>query len=499
MTRRFHSVAALALALAVTACGLSPEERLDRAETAFAQNRFTEARLDLASVLEEDAGNAEALEMLARTHLQLGDGESAWHVLERLTAQGARLPDHDTLAAEAQLLRGNHAEALALAETLGSAEGARIAALALVGQGETAAAAERFEKGLKASGPRARLFADYAIFALQAGDGARADSLATQARQADVNALDPLFASARVAQATGDLAAALAHYEKAAADWPESRVAMLGRIGVLGDLGRMEEARPLIAEAARRSPGDPDIVYLQARLAAEDGEWRAVRDALQPLEASDQARVQLLYARSLVELGLTEAAMPRLAALMRRAPGNAAARRLLAHAQFDSGDAARAHAMIGPLAESANAAPQDLALYAQTGGNGGGSASPVSPAERVGTLLAQGDAALQAGNWRAAIDAYERLRGFTAKDNALVLNNLAYARSRTGDLDTALGLAEQALALAPDNPNVMDTAGWLFVRTGRDRSRGLTLLEDASRRAPQNAAIAAHLRQARGR
>ena len=45
--------------------------------------------------------------------------------------------------------------------------------------------------------------------------------------------------------------------------------------------------------------------------------------------------------------------------------------------------------------------------------------------ERVATLLAQADAHMRAERWRAAIDSYEQLRGWTGDSNAMVLNNLA--------------------------------------------------------------------------
>ncbi|RJY08523.1 hypothetical protein [Aurantiacibacter aquimixticola] len=77
MFARSRILLGTALALSLAACGLSPAERMERAEAAYAENRFTEARLDLASILEEDANDIAALEMLARVQLQLGDGEGA--------------------------------------------------------------------------------------------------------------------------------------------------------------------------------------------------------------------------------------------------------------------------------------------------------------------------------------------------------------------------------------------------------------------------------------
>ena len=503
MNRFLKTVSVAALALSLAACGLSPEERMNRAEQAFAENRFTEARLDLASVLQEDQGNAAALELLARTQLQLGDGEGAASTLARLERTGAVLGDFDALLAEATLLRGRFEEALTAGNELGTAEGARIAALAHIGLGDGEAALEAFERGRTLEGDKSRLLSDLAIFTMEAGDPDAAARIAAEARQLSPDGLDPLLASARVSQALGNLTAALGYYEDAVERWPESRMAILGRIGILGDLGRLDEARPLIADVADRIPGDPDITYLQARLAAEDGEWGEVRDLLQPLETRDDNRQQLLYSRALVELDLHEQAMPRLATILRRSPQNAAARRLLARAQLDGGNASGAFATIRPLALTAQGAPEDVAIYRAAAKKAGRSPDldralrEAPPAQRVGTLLAEGDGALRRENWRAAIVAYEELRGWTGDSNAMVLNNLAYARSRTGDPAEALRLAEIALDLEPEHPSIMDTVGWLLVQSGRDRSRGILLLERAAARAPENRTIAEHLRRAR--
>ncbi len=504
MKQLFKSASLAAFALGLSACGLSPDERIDRAEAAYAENRFTEARLDLASALQEDVDNIEALELMARTQLQIGDGEGAAFSLARLDDLRARPGDFEILMAEALLLRGEFAEAISRAEALGSAEGMRIAALSHIGIGNVRSAQSAFEEGMEKPGDQSRLLADYAIFMLNAGDAQAADLLATRARAANGIGLDPLIASARVAQARGDLNRALEYYSAAAEEWPEARIAILGRIGVLGDLGRINEVRPLINEMAERLPGDADILYLQARLAAEESNWAKVRDILQPIERRDIVTQQLLYARALVELDLPEQALPRLQTLLRRSPASPAIRRLLARAQFDAGNADAAYNTIRPLAISATGTAQDLALFANaaraTGRSGdiGTALASAPPSERIGTLLAEGDRALRNENWRTAIDAYEELRAWTGNSNALVLNNLAYAHGRAGNPEEAIRLGELAHELAPEHASIMDTLGWLLVSTGNDRSRGLLLLERAAELDPTNATINRHLAEARG-
>lgn len=77
--------------------------------------------------------------------------------------------------------------------------------------------------------------------------------------------------------------------------------------------------------------------------------------------------------------------------------------------------------------------------------------------------------------------------------NPIVLNNLAWSYQQMKD-PRALKTAEQALALAPDSPAVLDTLGNLLVEQG-NAARGIPHLQKAAQLAPQDAAIRFHLAQ----
>jgi len=50
-------------------------------------------------------------------------------------------------------------------------------------------------------------------------------------------------------------------------------------------------------------------------------------------------------------------------------------------------------------------------------------------------------------------------------DNPIALNNLAFALAETGgDLDQALTMAQRAKAKFPDDPNISDTLGWVYIK-----------------------------------
>jgi putative PEP-CTERM system TPR-repeat lipoprotein len=75
-------------------------------------------------------------------------------------------------------------------------------------------------------------------------------------------------------------------------------------------------------------------------------------------------------------------------------------------------------------------------------------------------------------------------------DNVAALNNLAWAYQQVND-PRAVPTAEQALKLAGDNPNVIDTLGWMLLEQG-NTARALPLLQKASSLAPNATEIRYH-------
>ena len=79
-------------------------------------------------------------------------------------------------------------------------------------------------------------------------------------------------------------------------------------------------------------------------------------------------------------------------------------------------------------------------------------------------------------------------------NDPLLLNNLAWALWQQKD-PQAVAIAQKANTLAPANPAIADTLGWMLVEQG-DTKKGLELLEKASAAAPQQRDIALHLAKA---
>ncbi len=82
-------------------------------------------------------------------------------------------------------------------------------------------------------------------------------------------------------------------------------------------------------------------------------------------------------------------------------------------------------------------------------------------------------------------------------DDAVMFNNLAILYQKEGD-QRALDHAERALQLAPDDPQIKDTLGWILVQIGQVQ-RGLELLQQAVTKAPGLATLRYHLAVAHDR
>lgn len=100
-----------------------------------------------------------------------------------------------------------------------------------------------------------------------------------------------------------------------------------------------------------------------------------------------------------------------------------------------------------------------------------------------------GDMYLKQGRQKDAAQQYQALVE-QFPDDVLALNNLAFAYQQMKD-PRAITVAERAYKLAPDKPDVADTLGWAQVELG-DAKRGLTLLQAAHAKVPEQGSIHYH-------
>jgi tetratricopeptide (TPR) repeat protein len=111
----------------------------------------------------------------------------------------------------------------------------------------------------------------------------------------------------------------------------------------------------------------------------------------------------------------------------------------------------------------------------------------------VSMRLYLGERAVAASNLRAAAAHYEAVLTVDA-NNVLALNNLAWVGSQLKD-SKAVRYAERAVALAPQDPDALDTYGMLLIER-KEVDRGLLLIESARNVAPARNDIRLHYAKA---
>ena len=113
-------------------------------------------------------------------------------------------------------------------------------------------------------------------------------------------------------------------------------------------------------------------------------------------------------------------------------------------------------------------------------------------ATNVPALMLVGTLHERRGEIPKAQEAYERVLGVSPRF-APAANNLAYLHiQHRGDKERASQLAQLAHDVAPDDPYVADTLGWVLYQRGMPE-RALGLLQESARKLPDNVEVLYHL------
>lgn len=303
---------------------------------------------------------------------------------------------------------------------------------------------------------------------------------------------------------------------RAAALWRSGDAA--GTVATLAPLADRADADAysltLIGQALARQGQDRAAAHYLARAAAPQGIGAApdgpVDDARLAALRRDaalspgEAPTEIALIRALLGRGLGGEALDRAARLQADNPGAPDAHMLMGDARGIVGDFAGAALEYRKAANLAFTEPVALRMIEALQRSGQEAAAdqvlnlfltqnPRSlPAQRLA-----GARAMAAGDWDGAIAIYEPLRRRVGSRDATLLNNLAWAYAENGNHARALPLARRAWDLDRNNPATTDTLGWILFKSGKDRARGLMLMEQAARGAPNDADIAARLLEAR--
>lgn len=363
------------------------------------------------------------------------------------------------------------------------------------------AARARFEQLLQHNPKEERAWLALAAFAAQAGDESGYLKHLEAARKANDKALQPRVLLARYWLSKNDPARALVE-ARTALD-ATGRAEFLELIGLaLSAQGDHANALATFKQWAEKSPTNPLAFFrlAQAQSASQD---RA--GALQSLDKALALRpefAEAAFSKALLlgQMGRGEEGMQiarKLQTSQPKAAGGYVAEAEILLGQKRYLDAARQFAKAAQLSGSGPLLIRAHQVFVQGGQGSEGEklmsqwllTKPNDAVVRHYLALSQ----LQARRWQEAASNYRILVQANPKDST-ALNNLAWVLGEMGDKD-AVGMAEQALKLAPDNPATLDTAGWILLNAGNTK-RGLDLLQQAHAKAPTAAEIHWHFARA---
>jgi tetratricopeptide (TPR) repeat protein len=272
--------------------------------------------------------------------------------------------------AHALLLQGQAERAIAEAGKAGPGHAGyagRIRGRAWMELGEMPRAAAAFDAALAAAPGDDEVWTDIARFRRAGGELGGAIEAADKAVRLDPQNVEALMLRGELTRSQYGLSAALSWFDRALEIDPDHVLTRLERAATLADLGRMKAMLADTRLVLSLSPGQPMAYYLQAVLAARAKKFQLARSLYQRTRGALDAQPAGMLLASVIDIetGNVERATGRLTKLVELQPENVKARRLLAAAQWRSGDPASTIATLRPLAERADADSYVLTLIGQ--------------------------------------------------------------------------------------------------------------------------------------
>ncbi len=363
-------VAALALALAACSSG-GAGTAAERGRAAFDKGDIRTARVELMNALQADPANIEARILQARVLIALGNGEGAEAELLRAIQHGEPQERLDPLLAHSRWLRGDLQGVLSTPVAVEGEMGAysaRIRGLAFLGLGDNRSASAEFNRALALAPEDSDVWTDIGRFRRSSGDVAGAIEAIDQALAFKPTNVDALIQRGELTRGQYGLSAAMPWFDRALAIDSGNVTALLERAITQSELGRMSAMLADTRQVLILSPGHAKAWHLLAALAARGHDFELARLLYNRTGgAFDSTPAGMLLSGAIdYGTGNDQQAVRRLSDLVERQPGNRKARRLLAAAQWRSGDAAATAETLRPMAESPDADSYSLALMGRS-------------------------------------------------------------------------------------------------------------------------------------
>lgn len=443
-------------------------QALDKSVAFLKASNPTAARAAALEAIRGNPNSADAHLALARADLALQDGVGAEAEIQRAVDNGydARLTHQ--LVAEALVLEGQPDKAVDEVEKTDPADrpyGLRIRARAMTALGNLAAARDSLDEAIRVAPNDARVWTDAGRFRFTAGDMLGAIEASTKAVQLDPGSLEALLLRGQVVRAQYGLVAALPWFEAALKRDPAYHDALIEYAATLGDAGRTVDMLAATRRALAVRPSSPQAYYLQAVLAARDGNYDLARSLAEKTEGTIDALPGMLLLGGTLDLeaGDYQQAIGKLKQLVDAQPMNLTARKLYAVALLRSDAARNAIDVLRPVVTRGDADSYVLTLAARGFERIGDRANAAQLLDRAAFPARDDSAPFSADDTLAALggEAQERPNDPTA------VVPLIRGLIDSGDKGGALARAQAIEAANPGAPGSHVVVGDVLMLLGR--------------------------------
>jgi tetratricopeptide (TPR) repeat protein len=505
---RKHDIphAEAALKDAVAAAPKSVQARISLANLYQAKGEVEAAEKELQTAASADSKDPVGKLRLADFYLQQRKIDEAKRVLAEITTAHpdylpAWLRTAEVAIAEKRFDDASKALAVVFDKSPKDRTGLMLRGQVQLAQNRTDEAIQTYQSVIKdnPSFPPARV--RLATAQLQAGNTEQAKSELRQALETAPNYAEAVFLLAELNIRTGTAEVAIEDLNKFLAHSPRA-----ARGYELLGAAYLQERQAARATAAFRkrlelAPQDVRGQYLVATSLRAEGKTQEARKMLEDILAKEPEAADALgqlvvmdFAEKKPDVALAQAKKQ-----LEKAPNSAPL-------QYVLGGVYQRRGELGPATEAYNKAIaldpsyfgpyKDLSQIYMAQGKVDDALPLLAKAQAIqprdpSVVILEGMVYQQKADFPKAQAAYERAWKINP-NSAVTANNLAWILAhKTGDAERALTLAQKAKELAPQDPSISDTLGWILYARGV-YERAANLLKEATEKLPQNAEIRYH-------
>lgn len=496
----------------------------------------------LRDALAQGVTRPDLQEMLGVALVREGEHEEGMDLLERIRPEaGAARPGELTLALE-HLRARRFEQALEAARELrrrdpDNPDALNIEASALMGLRDITEARLLLQEGIAAHPDHHPLALNLSALEARLGNEETAREILEELQQSAPGEPTSAVRLAALDFRAGDRAAGMRWLQAAAENHPETVEPQLMLARAQAEREDLTAAVTTLERARQYHPDHRDVLSALAAVQERRGDLRAASDHLRRLTElyPDEPETHFRLARTLAGYGEESASIDALRRTLELDPQHMSARMILTRHLSEAGEIDAARRVFAPLAEAAPDSAQVLAQQAWFDAHAGrhreaarGYAQALEQEQRHDWVVGRHRAEMETGNLDAAVATLEQWLEQRPEDGAMrhrlgsvlleagreeaalthyealleqrphdiiALNNAAWLL-REDDPRRAVGHAEQANELAPEQAPILDTLGNTLLHAGETR-RARETLERAYELEPQAPGIGFNLARAR--